>query len=355
MIWEDPINGHRVGCLDASNRADTEKLMVGERATLAINDPPYNIGINKEFGNMPLNEYMAWSERWVDNAIESLAKDTSLYIWLGADIRSGLQPLPDFMIMMRKKDLKIRNFITMRNQRGYGTQKNWMAIRQELLYYIKGNPIFNVQAEYTDIPKKTRGYYKKVSGKVTENFERSKALTIRAGNVWHDVQQVFYLMHENVEGCFAQKPLKSAKRIVEASSNSGDYDLYLENGKRIIKVEVKASRAINTKIRGGLETKALSIDSDEPYWMNFQQLKMDIADVFVFVGVWINKIYYWVLTNKEIKNHPIRSHQHRGGIEYQIGITNKNFDAFKTFLIESTNLTHAIKAKVKNSIAKKMK
>jgi hypothetical protein len=29
-------------------------------------------------------------------------------------------------------------------------------------------------------------------------------------------------MHENIEGCFAQKPLKSAKRIIEASSNKGD-------------------------------------------------------------------------------------------------------------------------------------
>ncbi len=50
-----------------------------------------------------------------------------------------------------------------------------MAIRQELLYYTKGKPIFNVRAEYTDIPKKTKGYYKKINGKITENFERSKS------------------------------------------------------------------------------------------------------------------------------------------------------------------------------------
>jgi hypothetical protein len=28
-----------------------------------------------------------------------------------------------------------------------------MAVRQELLYYTKGSPVFNVDAEYTDIPK----------------------------------------------------------------------------------------------------------------------------------------------------------------------------------------------------------
>jgi len=127
---------------------------------------------------------------------------------------------------------------------------------------------------------------------------------------------------------------------------SGDYDLYLENGKKIIKVEVKACRAINTKLRGGLETKALNFESVEPYWMNFQQIKLDIADAFIFVGVWVDKILYWVLTNKEVKRHPIRSHQHRGGIEFQIGITEKNIKEFKKFLVESNHLVDVIKSKL---------
>lgn len=239
-IWEDPISGHRVGCLDASKREDVDKLMNGEKATLAIQDPPYNVDINDEFGNLPPHEYLEWSEKWIDNTVHSLDRDASLYIWLGADIRHDFQPLPDFIIMMRKKPVKARNFITMRNQRGYGTQKNWMAIRQELLYYIKGEPIFNVEAEYTDIPKKTGGYYKRVNGEIMENFQRSKSLNIRAGNVWHDIQQVFYLMHENVEGCFAQKPLKSAKRIIEASSKVGDIavDFFSHSGTTLLQAEL---------------------------------------------------------------------------------------------------------------------
>lgn len=54
---------------------------------------------------------------------------------------------------------------------------------------------------------------------------------------------------------------------------------------------------------------------------------------------------YWILTNKEVKKHPIRSHQHRGGIEYQIGITDKNIADFKKFLVEPSRLVKAIKAK----------
>lgn len=128
---------------------------------------------------------------------------------------------------------------------------------------------------------------------------------------------------------------------------SGDYDLYLQDGRKVIKVEVKASRAINTKIRGGLETKALSFESKEPYWMNFQQLKLNMADVFVFVGVWIDTILYWVLTNKEVEKHPTRSHQHRGGIEFQIGVTERNFSEFEKFLVKQEKLVELIKSKVK--------
>jgi site-specific DNA-methyltransferase (adenine-specific) len=249
-IWEDSASGHRIGCLDVYKKEDVEKLMKEERAVLAVQDPPYNVDINDEFGNLPLEQYINWSDKWVNNTLDVLGQNSSLYIWLGADIRDGLQPLADFIIMMRNKPVKIRNFITMRNQRGYGTQKNWMAIRQELLYYIKGEPYFNVQAEYTDIPKKTKGYYKKINGKMTENFERSKSLTIRAGNVWHDIQQVFYLMHENIEGCFAQKPLKSAKRILEASSKAGDLivDFFGHSGSTLLQAELSKRRCYTMDI-----------------------------------------------------------------------------------------------------------
>ena len=138
----------------------------------------------------------------------------------------------------------------MRNQRGYGTQKNWMALRQELLYYIKGAPAFNVEAEYTDIPKILRGYYKEVNGVVTENTERSKSDNIRAGNVWVDIQQVFYRMEENVNGCYAQKPLKSCERIIRASSNPGDlvFDFFAHSGSTLLAAEMLRRRCYTMDI-----------------------------------------------------------------------------------------------------------
>ena len=246
-IWQDPDGKHRVGCLDATDTMQVVKL-VGESApTLAIQDPPYNL---VAFERRSIEEYIDWSKRWVQNTYAVLAKNASLYVWLGADQNDGFQPLADFIIMMRSQPFASRSFITMRNQRGYGTQKNWMAVRQELLYYTKGNPVFNVEAEYTDIPKILRGYYKEVNGVVTENLERGKADTIRAGNVWVDIQQVFYRMEENVSGCYFQKPLKSIERIVRASSNKNDtiIDLFAHSGSTLLAAEILGRRCLTADV-----------------------------------------------------------------------------------------------------------
>lgn len=138
----------------------------------------------------------------------------------------------------------------MRNQRGYGTQKNWMAVRQELLYYTKGRPVFNVEAEYTDIPKILRGYYKEVNGQLTENLQRGKSGNIRAGNVWVDVQQVFYRMEENVSGCYAQKPLRAIERIIRASSSPGDWvvDFFSHSGTTLLAAEINGRRCATMDI-----------------------------------------------------------------------------------------------------------
>ena len=235
QIWEDPEGKHRVGCLDAAKLADVAALMGQSKAVLAIHDPPYNL---VAFEERSVEEYIAWSEQWVEHTSAWLADDVSLYIWLGADQTRDFQPLPDFMVMMRRfKEFRARSFITMRNQRGYGTQKNWMAVRQELLYYTKGDPCFEVQ--YTDIPKILRGYYKEVGGTITENLERSRSQNIRAGNVWVDVQQVFYRMEENISGCYAQKPLKAVERIVGAGSRAQDVvvDFFSHSGTTLLSAE----------------------------------------------------------------------------------------------------------------------
>ena len=236
-IWIDDIHGHKVGCINTYRPEEIEKLMAGEKAVLAVHDPPYNF---VAFDELEIDEFITKCKSWIQSTYNSLTDNSSIYIWLGADQKNHFQPLPQFMLMMINSGFTSRSFITMRNQRGYGTQKNWMAIRQELLYYTKGNPVFNVEAEYTDIPKVLKGYYKTVGDQVTSNLERSKSENIRAGNVWIDIQQTFYRMEENINGCYAQKPLKSCERIIKAGSNKNDLviDFFAHSGATLLSAEI---------------------------------------------------------------------------------------------------------------------
>lgn len=139
--------------------------------------------------------------------------------------------------------------------------------------------------------------------------------------------------HEHIKDL--DKRFMKPDKAIDPEYN-GQYDLWIEN----VRVEVKAARAINTEKRGNLVSKALHYDSSEPFWMNFQQIKLDVSDVFIFVGVWADKIVYWIFSNDEIKSNKYLSHQHRGGIEYQIGITHKNITDFDEYSVSPSEIAN---------------
>lgn len=248
-IWEDPTGQHRVGVLDAVSTDDCTRISNNTKVDLFIQDPPYNIAVGnkntQQLSRVNIDDYIEFSDNWIKNSVDLMSENSHLYVWLGADQKRGFQPLPEFMILMRKyENLKSRSFISLRNQRGYGTQKNWMAVRQELLYYTKGDPYFKVT--YTDIPKILKGYYKTVNGVLMDNLQRGKSDTIRPGNIWLDIQQVFYRMEENIPGAYAQKPLKSIERIIKTSSKEGDMiaDFFAHSGTTLIAAEKLGRRCI---------------------------------------------------------------------------------------------------------------
>jgi len=65
---------------------------------------------------------------------------------------------------------------------------------------------------------------------------------------------------------------------------SGQYDFLLQNG-RNIRIEVKASRAVDFHSQELLYVKALACDLKTPFDMNFQQIKPKCCDVFVWIAV----------------------------------------------------------------------
>jgi len=137
----------------------------------------------------------------------------------------------------------------------------------------------------------------------------------------------------------------------------GEYDLYLPYSKGNIKIEVKASRAVDRdKPDEPLYIKALSSNSKKRFLMNFQQLKPSCCDVFLWLAVYRDCVKYWVLKNTIIQHHHDFTPQHRNEptadrekdyekseiFEGQIMITNANIDSINSFLVESKAIKQAI-------------
>ena len=129
--------------------------------------------------------------------------------------------------------------------------------------------------------------------------------------------------------------IKPSKKIDK--NYSGQYDFYLD--------EVKASRAVDANIDAPLYVKALSSDSTKDFWMNFQQVKPNCCDVFVWIAVWRDVIRYWVLSSYEVETNPHYSKgQHRGNSgEGQIHIRQSNIQDFANYEIKSNDLENAIR------------
>jgi hypothetical protein len=122
---------------------------------------------------------------------------------------------------------------------------------------------------------------------------------------------------------------------------SGDYDLWLDG----IKIEVKASRAVDSHSDEPLYMKALSRDTSKNFLMNFQQLKPQCCDVFIWVAVFRDQIVLWVMSSKEVLENPLYSKgQHRGnkGNEGQLHINQDNIHQLSHFELIGDNLEVAI-------------
>ena len=135
-------------------------------------------------------------------------------------------------------------------------------------------------------------------------------------------------LEENIENI--EKPNKKINKLYK-----GEYDLLLNNKK----IEVKASRFVEYRSKKPLYKKGLSFLTEKKFDMNFQQLKPKCADVFVFIGVYKDKISYWVFTSKELQNNKyFNKSQHRGSVNEGQCHFNKNnikyFDQYKVELNE---------------------
>lgn len=124
---------------------------------------------------------------------------------------------------------------------------------------------------------------------------------------------------------------------------SGEYDMWLDG----IKIEVKASRAADSSSDQPLHIRALSRSTNKPFLMNYQQLKPQCCDVFIWMAVFRDDIVLWVMNSDEVLNNPLYSKgQHRGnrGNEGQLHVTHENIHLLESYEVRGQNFEQMIRA-----------
>ncbi|MBP7962173.1 MAG: hypothetical protein KBG20_17350 [Caldilineaceae bacterium] len=123
---------------------------------------------------------------------------------------------------------------------------------------------------------------------------------------------------------------------------TGEYDLWLDG----ISIEVKASRAVDSDSDDPLYMKALSRHTKKKFLMNFQQLKPQCCDVFIWVAVFRDEIVLWIMNSSEVLNNPLYSKgQHRGnkGNEGQLHVKHDNVHLLEPFELKDDNIEKFIR------------
>ncbi len=128
----------------------------------------------------------------------------------------------------------------------------------------------------------------------------------------------------------------SKLQSTKGTNAKGEYDVFYKSGKKVLKLEVKASRAIDRTLHHMPyhERALVSTDKNGLFDMNFQQMKPTCFDAIIMIGVWTDKIRYWLMTSDEIKkNKYFSTGQHRGnkGYEGQMHVKTENIKDFKEF------------------------
>ena len=51
---------------------------------------------------MNADDFVNWCKSWIDSTYEILDKNSSLYVWLGADQKNHFEPFAEFILMMKE-------------------------------------------------------------------------------------------------------------------------------------------------------------------------------------------------------------------------------------------------------------
>jgi site-specific DNA-methyltransferase (adenine-specific) len=180
---------------------------------LILTDPPYNLG--KDYGNasdqQSVDDYLAWTERWIDIALPKLKPNGSLYIFL------TWRFAPEIFVMLKKRMTMMNEIIWDRRVPSMGgSVRSFSSVHDTIGFFVKRKDYYfdldAVRIPYDAETKKARSRSIFVGAKWLEVGYNPK-----------DLWSVSRLHREHAERVDhpTQKPLEIIERMLKASCPPG--------------------------------------------------------------------------------------------------------------------------------------
>jgi len=180
---------------------------------LVLTDPPYNLG--KDYGNASdsrsVDEYLAWTERWIDAVLPKLKDNGSLYIFL------TWRYAPEIFVMLKRRMTMMNEIIWDRRVPSMGgSTRSFSSVHDTIGFFVKRKDYYfdldAVRIPYDAATKKARSRSIFIGAKWLEVGYNPK-----------DLWSVSRLHREHAERVDhpTQKPLEIIERMVKASCPPG--------------------------------------------------------------------------------------------------------------------------------------
>jgi len=255
QVWE--LAEHRLAVGDCTDPQVVEAVMRGERAQLAVLDPPYNIG-KAEWDTR--ENYQGWFLQWNETFCNDLMDKGSIYVFGWPEILAplfGEYPLENKRLLVWHYENK-----------NTPNQRTWGRSFELIIYAWKGKPVFNKDAGR--VPYHSSSYERAKYGGLTDGWGNSgKPLHLHPGGAQPRDVLIYPVLSAGrgqVERVAhpTQKPLDLIETLVGVSSNEGDlvFDGFVGSGTTIAACETLGRKVRAVELDPGYAAVAIQRMAD---------------------------------------------------------------------------------------------
>ncbi len=230
------LPNHINGELFLGNNLEVMPSIQPRSIDLIFADPPFNIGLkyDKYDDNLSHRDYMVFTNNWINQCLRLLKPNGSFYIAIGDDYAG------DIRVLMRTKNIYLRNWIIWYYSFGQAAQKKFTNSHTHILYFVRNLKDFTFNADDIKVPTDRLLYY---------HDQRTKGYKL-PDDVWN-FNRICANFKDRAPGNHpCQMPPELMNRIISASSNENDVvlDPFAGSGSTLVAANKYNRRFIGIEI-----------------------------------------------------------------------------------------------------------